>query len=350
MIRLPPMIAPPARLELALAPTPILKLDRLSRRLGVELYVKRDDLTGLLESGSKVRKLEFLVGEALQQGADTLITCGTPDSNGCRAVAAVAARLGLRAVLAIRGARPATADGNLLLARLLGADTRYYSDPGPDLAPEAADAIMAALAAEIREVGGRPYVIPESGAGELGALGYIECAVELSEQIHHGAPRFDTIVITAGSGGSHAGLLMGKQLAGLPGEIVSVPVTGPAERVREAIVRTVGTAVQRFGFAIEVPKAIHLLDGYQGAGSAEATDEDLGVIVQLAREEGLLLDPVYTAKGFRGLLDTLARDPKALGQRVCFIHTGGLFSVFAYGDRLSQWLGEVQPKASRADE
>ena len=347
------MIAPPARLELALAPTPILKLDRLSRRLGVEVHVKRDDLTGLLESGNKVRKLEFLVGEALQQGADTLITCGTPDSNGCRAVAAVAARLGLRAVLAIRGERPAGADGNLLLGRLLGADTRYYSDlgpdlgPGPDMGPEAS-LVMETLAAEVRVRGGRPYVIPESGAGELGALGYIECAVELSEQIHHGAPRFDTIVITAGSGGSHAGLLMGKQLAGLPGEIVSVPVTGPAERVREAIVRTVGTAIQRFGFAIEVPRAIHLLDGYQGAGPDSATDEELAVIVALAREEGLLLDPVYTAKGFRGLVETLARDPKALGPRVCFIHTGGLFSLFPFRDRLSL-LCEAPPKASRAD-
>jgi D-cysteine desulfhydrase len=350
------MIAPPARLELALAPTPILKLDRLSRRLGVEVYVKRDDLTGLLESGNKVRKLEFLVGEALQQGADTLITCGPPDSNGCRAVAAVAARLGLRAVLAIRGPRPAAADGNLLLGRLLGADTRYYSDLGPDLGPnlepgptpEGDDAVMTALAAEVRAGGGRPYLIPAGGAGELGALGYIECAVELSEQIHHGAPRFDTIVITAGTGGSHAGLLMGKQLAGLPGEIVSVPVAGPAERVREAIVRTMGAAIQRFGFAIEVPKAIHLLDGFQGAGPAEATDEDLGVIVQLAREEGLLLDPVYTARGFRGLVETLAADPKALGQRVCFVHTGGLFSVFAHRDRLNRYL-QGEPKASRAD-
>ena len=324
------MIAPPARLELALAPTPILKLDRFSRRLGVELYVKRDDLTGLLESGNKVRKLEFLVGEALQQGADTLITCGPPDSNGCRAVAAVAARLGLRAVLAIRGERPAAADGNLLLGRLLGADTRYH----PELAPELANIVMEALAAEARAGGGRPYIIPESGAGELGALGYIECAVELSEQIHHGAPRFDTIVITAGSGGSHAGLLMGKQLAGLPGEIVSVPVTGPAERVREAIVRTMGAAIQRFGFAIEVPKAIHLLDGYQGAGPA--SDAELGLIVELAREEGLLLDPVYTARGFRGLVETLTRDPKALGQRVCFIHTGGLFSLFPFRGRLSE--------------
>src|SRR5258706_989685 len=115
------MAAPPARLELALAPTPILKLDRLSRRLGVELHVKRDDLTGLLESGNKVRKLEFLVGEALPQGADTLITCGTLQSNCSRAVSAVAARLGMNAVLAVKGTRPEFYDGNLLLHRLLGA-------------------------------------------------------------------------------------------------------------------------------------------------------------------------------------------------------------------------------------
>ncbi len=332
------MIAPPARLELALAPTPILKLDRLSRRLGVEVHVKRDDLTGLLESGNKVRKLEFLVGEALQQGADTLITCGPPDSNGCRAVAAVAARLGLRAVLAIRGERPAADDGNLLLGRLLGAETRYH--PELERGPEPADIVVEALAAEVRARGARPYVIPESGAGELGALGYVECAVELSEQIHHGAPRFDTVVITSGSGGSHAGLLMGKQLAGLPGEIVSVPVTAPAERVREAIVRTVGAAIRRFGFAIEVPKAIHLLDGYQGA--AGPTDQELAILVELAREEGLMLDPVYTARGFRGLVETLARDPRALGQRVCFIHTGGLYSVFPLRDHLRRLLDRAQ--------
>src|SRR5262245_24350324 len=118
----------PARLPLTLAPTPILPLDRLSRELGVEIYLKRDDLTGLLESGNKVRKLEFLVGDALASGADTLITCGTLQSNCCRAVAAVSARLGLSAVLAVKGERPGTYDGNLLLDRLLGADVRYVSD------------------------------------------------------------------------------------------------------------------------------------------------------------------------------------------------------------------------------
>ena len=328
------MAAPPARLELALGPTPILKLDRLSRRLGVELHVKRDDLTGLLESGNKVRKLEFLVGEALQQGADTLVACGALQSNGCRAVAAVAARLGLRAVLLVRGEPPVAYDGNLLLGRLLGAEVRYCAEADFARAGE----IMETMATEIRARGGRPYLIPESGANEVGALGYLECAVELSEQINHGAPRFDAVVISAFTGGSQAGLLLGKRLAGLPGEIVGVPIARPAERVREHVVHTMGAAIRRWGFSIDVPKTVHLLDGDPGGDGLDATDADLAVLVELAREEGVLLDPVYTARVFRGLVETLSRDPKALGQRVCFIHTGGLFSLFPYRERLSRLI------------
>ena len=328
------MAAPPARLELALGPTPILKLDRLSRRLGVELHVKRDDLTGLLESGNKVRKLEFLVGEALQQGAVTLVACGALQSNGCRAVAAVAARLGLRAVLLVRGEPPVAYDGNLLLGRLLGAEVRYCAEADFARAGE----IMETMATEIRARGGRPYLIPESGANEVGALGYLECAVELSEQINHGAPRFDAVVISAFTGGSQAGLLLGKRLAGLPGEIVGVPIARPAERVREHVVHTMGAAIRRWGFSIDVPKTVHLLDGDPGGDGLDATDADLAVLVELAREEGVLLDPVYTARGFRGMVEALSRDPKALGQRVCFIHTGGLFSLFPYRERLSRLI------------
>ena len=324
----------PPRVPLALTPTPILKLDRLSRELGVELFIKRDDLTGLLESGNKVRKLEFLVGEALAENADTLITCGTLQSNCCRAVAAVAARLGLRAVLAVKGERPATYEGNLLLGRLLGAEIRYLSDEEFACADETLDRV----AAEVRERGGRPYVIPESGSNEVGALGYLECAVELAEQINHGAPRFDAVAISVYSGGSQAGLLMGKQLAGLPAEIVGVPIARPADMVREHVTQTIGQAMRRFGFAIDVPKSIHLLDGYQGVGRASVGEAELAGIVALARSEGVVLDPVYTAKAFGGLVDTLRRDPKALGHRVCFIHTGGIFSLFAYTHQLSTLL------------
>jgi D-cysteine desulfhydrase len=323
---------PPPRYPLALAPTPILKLERLSRELGAELYVKRDDLTGLLESGNKVRKLEFLVAEALAVGADTLVACGTLQSNCCRAAAAVGARLGLRVVLAVKGERPATYDGNLLLDRLLGADVRYLGDAEWERLEERCQE----LADEIICRGGRPYVIPESGSNEVGALGYLECAVELAEQINHGAPRFDTVVITAFSGGSQAGLLMGKQLAGLPANIVGVPIAWPADAVREHVTRTVAGASRRFGLAIDVPKAIHLLDGYQGAGRVAVTARELGLIVRLAREEGIVLDPVYTGKAFSALLDVLRQDAKALGQRVCFIHTGGLFSIFPYREALTR--------------
>lgn len=322
----------PPRMPLALLPTPVVKLDRLSRELGVELYVKRDDLTGLLESGNKVRKLEFLVAEALAQGADTLVTCGTVQSNCCRAVAAVAARLGLRAILAVGGARPDVYDGNLLLSRILGAETRYCSAEEFARAGE----VMDAIAEDVRRAGGRPYVIPESGSNEVGALGYLECAVELAGQIAHGAPRFDTVVISAFSGGSQAGLLMGKQLGGLPSDIVGIPIAWPADRVRANAVATMTRAIQRFGFAIEIPKSIHLIDGYQGSGRAGVGEGELSALVDLARQEGILLDPVYTGKAFHGLVDTLRRDAGALGQRICFVHTGGVFSLFPFRDRLSQ--------------
>jgi D-cysteine desulfhydrase len=325
-------MAVPPRIQLALAPTPIVKLDRLSRRLGVEVHVKRDDLTGLLESGNKVRKLEFLVGEALAEGADTLITCGTMQSNCCRAVAAVAARLGMRAILAVKGERPAAYDGNLLLGRLLGAEVRYLTDA--EFA--AIDPVLEAIAVDIRARGGHPYVIPESGANEVGALGYLECAVEIAEQMNHGAPRFDTVAIAAFSGGSQAGMLMGKQLVGLPAEIVSIPIARPAEVVREYVATTAAAAIRRFGLAIDVPKRVQVLDGFQGVGRGGVNDRELATVVSLAREEGIVLDPVYTAKAFGGLVATL--EPKSLGQRVLFVHTGGLFSLFPLRDQLSRLL------------
>src|SRR5256886_5048329 len=283
---------PRASIEIALAPIPSVMLQRGSRRLGVELYLKRDDLTGLLESGNKIRKLEFLVGDALAQGADTLITIGTLQSNCCRAVSAVAARLGLRAIVALKGARPETYDGNLLLCRMLNAEVRYLTDEQFRQAAETLEAISE----DVRRAGGTPYVIPESGSNELGALGYLECAVELAEQISHGAPRFDTVALTCFSGGSQAGLLMGKQLAGLPSEIVGVPIAFSADHVRSYVAETIGKAVGRFGFAIDVPKTIHLLDGYQGVGRSDVDDAELSLVIRMAREEGVMFDPVYTAK------------------------------------------------------
>lgn len=320
-------VAPPIpRVDLALGPTPLHRLARLSAQLGVDLWVKRDDLTGLVESGNKVRKLEFLVGEALAQGADTLITCGTLQSNCCRTVAAVGARLGLRVVLALQGPAPEEYDGNLLLDRLLGAEIHYC-----DAAAWARiDQVLGELAERVRAAGGSPYVIPESGATVTGALGYLRCGEELAGQMAQAGLAFDAVVVTAFSGGSHAGLLMAQQLAGLRTEVVSVPIAWEARRVRAYVADTLIQARLRYGLPVDAPPTIRLLDGYQGGGRAEVRPEQLEMVARVARLEGLVLDPVYTGKAFYALLDVLRREPAALGRRVCFLHTGGIFSLFPF--------------------
>lgn len=333
----------PERLRLAQAPTPIEPLPRLGARLGVELWVKRDDLTGFAESGNKVRKLEFLVREALDEGADTLITVGSLQSNCARATAAVAARLGLRCLLALRGERPASYDGNLLLDRLLGAEVVYV--PAEEVDPP--DDLFARLTDRVRRAGGRPYVIPESGSNELGALGYAAAVEELQAQIHGGAPTFDSVVIAAWSGGSLAGLALGKALYGLSAEVWGVPVAFEAERIREAVAATIEKATARFGLEVSPgPAAVHLLDGYQGFGRTRAREEELAIIGEVARDSGLLLDPVYTAKAFLGLADQLRRDPHRFGRRVLFLHTGGAFGLFPFREPLTRLLeGEPLPGA-----
>jgi D-cysteine desulfhydrase len=330
----------PDRFRLTYGPTPIEPLPRLSERLGVELYVKRDDLTGFAESGNKIRKLEFLVREALDQGADTLITVGALQSNCCRAAAAIAARLGLRCVLGLRGERPSVADGNLLLARLFGATAVFV--PPEDV--DRPDALFARLSEQVRRDGGRPYLIPESGSNELGVLGYAALIEELKTQIAAGAPAPDAIVIAAWSGGSLAGLYLGQALFGLGAEIWGVPVSFDAEAIRDYVWTTVRKAGSRFGFEVGLDRdQIRLLDGYQGLGRATVRPEELRVVAEAAREAGLLLDPVYTAKAFLALTDEARRPGNRLGRRVLFLHTGGGFGVFPFRDAFSRLLDGESP-------
>ena len=333
----------PERLRLACAPTPIEPLPRLGQALGVELYVKRDDLTGFAESGNKVRKLEFLAREALDQGADTLITVGALQSNCCRATAATAARLGLRCVLGLRGERPPVADGNLLLARLFGAEA-VFVPPGEVDQP---DALFTRLAERVRAAGGRPYVIPESGSNELGMLGYAAAVEELQAQLAAGAPRFDSLVIAAWSGGSLAGLHLGQALFGLSARIWGVPVAFEAESIRDYVWTTVRKGASRFGFDVGLERdAIGLLDGYQGSGRAETRPEELAIVHRTARDAGLLLEPVYTAKTFLALTDTVRRDPDRLGRRILFLHTGGGFGVFPFREPLTRLVDTAPLTAS----
>jgi D-cysteine desulfhydrase len=293
---------------------------------------RRSSASSCGSSATTSPALEFLVGEALAQGADTLITCGTLQSNCCRTVSAVAARLGLHAVLALKGAAPAEYDGNLLLDHLLGAEIKYCTDEEWNKIDE----VMEDLAARARARGRTPYVIPESGATVVGALGYVTCGQELAQQMRHGAPDFDTIAITAFSGGSHAGLLMARQLTGFRAEVVSVPIAWEADRVRDYVTDVVRAARRRFALAVEPPREVRLIDGYQAAGRSEVGQAALDTVLRLARLEGIVLDPVYTAKAFYGLVDRITRERGSLGTRICFIHTGGVFSLFPFRAALSR--------------
>jgi D-cysteine desulfhydrase len=325
----------PGRIRLAACPTPIEPLPRLGAALGLELSVKRDDLTGFGESGNKARKLEFLAHDALEQGADTLITVGALQSNCVRATSAVAARLGLRCVLGIRGTAPDVPDGNLFLARLFGARAVHV----PPEAVDRPEALFTRLCEEVREAGGRPYVIPESGSNELGALGYAAAVEELQGQIAAGVlDPPDAVVVAAWSGGSLAGLCLGKALFGLQAEIWGVPVEFDAETIRASVWATVRKSAARIGADVDVDRgAIRLLDGYQGAGRGGVRPEELAVVARAARD-GLLLDPVYTAKAFLALEDTARRAPGLLGRRVLFLHTGGGFGLFPYREPLTRLL------------
>ncbi len=333
------------RLELASLPTPLqahttLLAALLPGQTPPELWIKRDDLTGLLTTGNKVRKLELLVGEARTQGADTLITCGGLQSNHCRATAAVAAQLGMRSLLFLRTEQPpSTISGNLLLDRVLGASVRYinravYADRTQ---------VMAEAAAELKTQGHKGYVIPEGGSNGLGSLGYLRCIDELRRQIPNPTEPL-TIVSAVGSGGTLAGLRLGVALAGLPWRVVGVNVCDDRAyfiaRVREILAETAIRlqSPQADWLAANADSQVEICDGYVGRGYALAQPQELSVLIAVAKKTGILLDPVYTGKALFGMLSELRKNPACFGSRVVFLHSGGLFGLLPLGDELAPLL------------
>lgn len=317
----------PPRVHLANLPTPLERLERTSARLGIDLWVKRDDLTGSALSGNKVRKLEFLGGEALDASppADTLITCGAVTSNHCRATAVAAARLGLRSHLVLRGEEPAVPDGNLLLGRLAGAETTFITQ---DAWPRR-DAIMENVARRLEAQGRVPYVIPEGGSNAVGALGYVHAADELARQAAERELRLGQVWHAVGSGGTTAGLAVG--FAGADVEVVGVAVCDDAAYFDRAIA------------SITEPHPVEarwrIVDGYQGTGYAEATAEELAFQADVARTEGLMLDPVYTGKAFRALCLEAEAGRVPTDRAVVFLHTGGIHGLFSFASQLASLSG-----------
>jgi D-cysteine desulfhydrase len=330
-----PAPAPP-RVSLARLPTPLEPARVLGARLGVQLWWKRDDLTGAELTGNKVRKLEYLIGEAEAQEADTVVTCGGEQSNHCRATALAAARRGLRCVLLLRvpdPAAPPPLEANSLLGRLAGAEIRYLSVEQYRRRDEA----FRAVAEELRGRGRRPYLIPEGGSNAVGAWGYVQAMAELHAQL---GGRRATIVYAAGSGGTGAGIELGLRRVGWRGaRALGFAVCDDRATFQRQIAAIAAEASARFNLGIEVgPEEIEIIDAYIGPGYAQATPEMLALIVEVARAEGVVLDPVYTGKAFFGLTREQALgNPLALGGGggdVVFVHTGGIFGLLPFAPAL----------------
>lgn len=327
-----------------LEPQPMLLPSLLGPGPWPNLWCKRDDLTGVSLTGNKVRKLEFLVAQAKQQGADTLLTCGGIQSNHCRATAAVAAQQGLQSQLFLRHEGPVPAPtGNLLIDRLLGAQVRFISRADY----QRRDELLAEAASQLAKQGRRGYVIPEGGSNGLGCLGYVRCIDELRQQVPSPQEPL-TIVSAVGSGGTLAGLIVGALLYQLPWRIVGVNVCDD----RAYFVRRVAAILEQAAELLRHPpqlapiardaaSLVEIFDGYVGRGYALSQPDELQMTAQVARRTGLLLDPVYTGKAMYGLLSELRKDGRALGERLVFLHSGGVFGLLAASEDLAQVLGDA---------
>jgi len=323
----------PQRLSLARLPTPVQRLDRLSADLGVDLLVKRDDLTGMELSGNKIRKLEFVLAEALARDSTAVITTGGWQSNHCRATAIAAVGLGMRPYLLLHtpdGEPPAEPDGNHLLDRLVGAEIRYITaDQYTDI-----EAHLARWAAELVGAGERPFVIPSGASTALGAMGYVAMVDELGAQHRAGevpGGRLpDFIVHACGSGGTTAGLVLGTHAFGLATRVISYAVCDDVAYFLDKVDGIIDRAAERFpGLPGADDVTYDVVDEWKGVGYALSTAEELAFLRDTARGDGLFLDPVYSGKAFRGLVEELRRGKRYHpGSTVLFVHTGGLFGLF----------------------
>jgi D-cysteine desulfhydrase len=299
---------------------------------GPHIFIKRDDLLGLAGGGNKTRKLEFLVADALRQGADTLITVGAVQSNHCRLTLGAAAKEGMRCRLVIEQRVPDSYDydatGNNFLFRLLGVEKTTVVDLGTDLG-----AVMQAEADELEEEGRKGYVIPGGGSNPLGALGYVSCAQEILAQAFDKRLQFEHLVCASGSGGTHSGLLVGLGAMSSEIQVTGIGVRRPVEEQEELIGALVTETREFLGLPSELSEGeLKIFDDYVGPGYSLPTEEMADAVRIFARTEGILLDPVYTGKAAAGLLDLIQKGHFQKGEKVLFLHTGGSPGLYAYQD------------------
>jgi D-cysteine desulfhydrase family pyridoxal phosphate-dependent enzyme len=319
----------PNRVSLAHLPTPIERMERLTRHLGgPELYIKRDDQTGLATGGNKTRKLEFLVADALAQGGDHLITTGAPQSNHCRQTAAAAARYGLGCSLILRGYPPEQITGNILLDNLLGAHL-YWEKERPH------KEVLTDVSHQLKAMGHKPYVIPLGGSNVMGATGYVLAMTELMEQLTAEKIYVDFILFASSSGGTQAGLAIGAEVTGFRGKILGISVDHPADELKTQVAALATATATHLGLGmLPTVERIEVNDDYIGEGYAKVSEVEREAIRMVAQQEGILLDPVYTGRAMGGLIDLVRWGAFTRGQSVLFWHTGGTAALPAFADKL----------------
>ena len=309
------------RINFAHLPTPVEELPRLSEALGgPRILVKRDDQTGLAFGGNKTRKLEFLVAEALEQGAKTLITCGALQSNHCRQVAAAAARIGLDCILILNGEMPEQSSANLLLDQMFGAEIINVAER------KDRDPTLQKTFEKVAADGRKPYLVPLGGSNPTGALGYAFAMEEFMKQNIHA----DWMIFGTSSGGTHAGLVLGQRVFGFKGKVLGISIDEPEEWLKTRVSKLASDASEKLGERIEFTRDDILAnEEYCQAGYGVLTDAEREAVRVFAKYEGLLLDPVYTGRAAAGMIDLIRKGFFEKNETVLFWHTGGQPALFA---------------------
>lgn len=313
-------------------PTPLIELTRLSKTLGgPNIYMKRDDNTGLALGGNKTRKLEYIMGDALAKGADTVITAGAIQSNHCRQTAGAAASLGLECHLVLGGEEPEQPQGNLLLDKVYGCHIHWTGEnrKGEDIP---------ALVAQLKAEGKKPYVIPYGGSNELGAIAFIEAYKELNAQREALKVDFSHIIFASSSGATHAGLMLGNKILQTHSQIIGINIDkGEMDKVPfdEHIVSLANSTAQLIAADYQFTADDLILNSdYVGDGYGVIGELEKEAIALTAQNEGILLDPVYTGRAMGGLIDMIRTEQIKATDNVLFWHTGGAPALFAYADDL----------------
>ena len=319
----------PAKQPLAFLPTPLHPLERLSAHLnGPELWIKRDDLTGLAGGGNKTRKLEYLLASAQAQGCDYIITVGGQQSNHCRQTAAAAARLGLGCGLVFSGEQTDGVQGNRLLDELCGAHVYWAGD-------QERSGMAQEVARQVTSIGRTPFIIPLGGSNVVGATGYVAAMGELMQQVEAARLNLDFIIVASSSGGTQAGMTLGAEVYDFRGRVLGISIDNSAETLTTQVAALATATATHLGLGlINIADRIEVNDEYSEPGYGVLTPVEKEAIEIVAQKEGILLDPVYTGRAMAGLIDLIRWGAFTRRQRILFWHTGGFPTLFAYADRL----------------